>query len=222
MDIVFITNNYTPYSGGVVSSINATTQALHQAGHTVSIIAPDFLGTQHNDPEYIYRITGPIRFKFKGNHMMIPWWPCRQVMNLIKKLKPDVIHAHHPFGLGKAGLYAARKLNIPIIFTYHTLYEEYAHYVPLPHFITKPLVTKSVLSFCNAVDGIVAPSDAVQDYLVSKKINTPVVSIPSGLQRIYFNQIIKKIMLQKHLIFCLLVVLHKKKISHFCLICLHN
>lgn len=192
MRIVFITNNYTPYSGGVVSSINATMSELQRVGHTVDVITLNFLGAKHNDPEHVHRITCPIKFKFNGNHIAVPWRPRKQILQLIQKLKTDIIHVHHPFLLGQAGLYAARKLHIPIIFTYHTLYEEYLHYLPLPQLLTKPLVTKTVLSFCNAVDGIIAPSGAVQEYLESKQVSTPIAKIPSGLQQMYINHEVKK------------------------------
>jgi len=83
--IVFVTNNYTPYSGGVVSSINATTNALRALGHAVFIIAPDFLGKDHDDPEYVMRVPCTIKFVYKKNHVSAPVLYEFHVMQFIKK-----------------------------------------------------------------------------------------------------------------------------------------
>src|SRR5688572_25186753 len=120
MIIFFITNNYTPYSGGVVHAINATVKGLQDQGHIVFIITLTFLPNHSNDPECFIRLSCPIRFSYKNNHMALPWRPNYQLEQLIKKYKPDIFHIHHPFLLGKSALYVARKNKIPCIFTYHT------------------------------------------------------------------------------------------------------
>jgi len=186
--IVFITNNYTPYSGGVVSSINATVDALHKAGHEVFIVTLDFLGKAHNDPPYVLRIPSLIQFTYKKNHLAIPWRPYHQMMRIIKDLKPDILHTHHPFYLGTAALKIAQELSLPIVFTYHSIYEGYLHYVPLPKWITQTFVTKKVLTFCHAMHGIIAPSKSIQQYLQSHGIQTPTVVIPSGLQELFIQE----------------------------------
>lgn len=185
--IVFITNNYTPYSGGVVSSINATVDALHKAGHEVFIITLDFLGKAHNDPPYVLRIPSIIRFTHKKNHLAIPWRPYHHMMRIIKDLEPDILHTHHPFYLGTTALKITQKLSLPIVLTYHSIYEGYLHYVPLPAWITQTLVTRKVLNFCRAMHGIIAPSTCIQQYLQSHCVQTPTVVIPSGLQELFIN-----------------------------------
>lgn len=182
MRIVFVTNNYTPYSGGVVSSIQATTDGLRSRGHEVLIISLDFLGKAHDDPDYVFRVFSPIRFFYKKNHMAIPWRPTHVITQLIKSYSPDVVHVHHPFLLGVSGLYAARSLGIPCVFTYHTLYQQYAHYIPVPEVLTQSLIAKTVDMFCTAVDGIVAPSSAIREHVRSRGVIAPVEVIPSALR----------------------------------------
>ncbi len=185
MRIVFVTNNYTPYSGGVVSSINASVDALHKAGHEVFIITLDFLGATHDDPPYVFRLPSLIKFTYKKNHLAIPWRPYHHMMRIIKNLKPDIMHTHHPFYLGTTALKIAQELSIPIVLTYHSIYEGYVHYIPLPRWITRTVVTKKVLKFCHAMDGIIAPSKCIQQYLQSHAIQTHTAVIPSGLQEIF-------------------------------------
>jgi 1,2-diacylglycerol 3-alpha-glucosyltransferase len=182
MRIIFLTNNYTPYSGGVVSSINATVNELKKKGHTVFIITLNFLGTHPNDPDYVIRIPCPIKFRYKKNYMAIPWRPTNTITALIKKLSPDIIHIHHPFLLGISGVKAAKKCSLPSVFTYHTLYEQYAHYVPLPTFVTRPIIKYFVRRFCTTVDTVIAPSSAIKTYLIQQKITCPITTIASPLR----------------------------------------
>ncbi len=185
--IVFVTNNYTPYSGGVVSSITACVNELHKCGHEVFIITLDFLGAKHNDPDYVIRIPSPIKFLYKKNHMAIPWRPNSYVLRIIQDIAPDIIHTHHPFLLGRSAHKAAQKLHIPIAFTYHTMYEHYAHYIPFPRRITQAIIKKHALAFCDTVNGIIVPSSAIKHYLIEHNAQTPLEIIPSGLQSIFVH-----------------------------------
>lgn len=205
MRIFFVTNNYTPYSGGVVQSITATAQELRTQGHAVFIITLDFLGTQHNDPDYIIRIACPIKFRYKKNYMAIPWRPTHAIKKLIEQYKPDVIHVHHPFLLGTRAVHAARTYNIPCVFTHHTLYEEYAHYIPVPSIFIRPLIRTAVRIFCNKVQAIIAPSSYVKNYLQSQNIKTPIFVIPSPLRKCFSNTNNKKEKKDAHFFELLLV-----------------
>lgn len=188
MRILFVTNNYVPYSGGVVSSINASVAALQNAGHEVVIATLDFLGHEHKDPDYVLRVPCPVKGMYKKNHVAVPWRPRYHLMQQIQQLRPDIIHTHHPFLLGMAALKVARQLSIPIVFTYHTMYERYAHYVPAPQILVKWATKKRVLSFCKDVDGIILPSSTMQSYLFDNDIQTCTTVIPSGLRRIFLTQ----------------------------------
>src|SRR5262249_18260371 len=143
------------YSGGIVSSLHVLIPELQKQGHTVSLITLDFLGYEHSDPEYVMRISCPLKFMYKKNHMAIPWRATHALQKYFNEWQPDIIHAQHPFLLGRAALRVARKQNIPICFTYHSIYEAYAHYVPFPGTLTRPAIQKMVLDFCKKVNGII-------------------------------------------------------------------
>ncbi len=182
LKILFITNNYTPYSGGLVTSIQASVAQLQSLGHQPMIATLDFLGDAHQDPEYVYRLQCPIKFKYNTNYMAVPWRATEQLVDLVQRVRPDIVHLHHPFLLGIAGLHAARRNNVPVVFTYHTRYEKYAHYVPLIGQMAAPLIVHRVKRFCNQVDGIIAPSAGVKDELINWQIDVPIAVIPSGLR----------------------------------------
>lgn len=189
---MMITNNFTPYTGGVVSSINALVDQLHCAGHQVQLITLDFAGYQ-DDPAWVKRLYCPVRTMYKTHFIALPWRPKAQILKIMQEYKPDVVHVHHPFILGVVGVYAAQKLHVPVVFTYHTVYEAYTHYFyPVPDWISKRLLRWRLLSFCNRVDAIIAPSRYIKKSVqaISK---TPVIKIPSGLLPIFIKPFCTKV-----------------------------
>lgn len=187
LTIFLVTNNYRPYSGGVVSSVEVLCNELKKRGHTVFIITLDFLGPEQGPEINIIRIPSLIRFKYKGNHMAIPCRADSHMQRLVATLKPDIIHVHHPFLLGVTAFKAAKQKNIPIVFTYHTQYESYLHYVPLPQPITYFLLKKRLHTFCKAVDALVFPRAFLADHVKKKfGIKNYYTVIPSSIDEQFF------------------------------------
>ena len=187
MRILFVSNNYTPYSSGIVSSIDATIAELKKNGHSVALITLDFLGKKQIDPEWVYRIPSLIRFGWHKNYMVIPWRPAFHLKKWIHEIKPDVIHIHHPFLLGPIALRIAKQMGIKTIFTYHTQYEHYVHYIPILGRLLKPVIAQLVTRFCRKVDHIIAPSRGIKDALYEDGISHVTV-IPSSLRSIFLKQ----------------------------------
>lgn len=201
MKIVLVTNNYKPYSGGVVSAIDTLVQSLVQLGNQVSIITLDFEGQGSNYvlPVPVIRLACPVRFKYKTNYVAIPWQPDQAILALVASLKPDIIHASHPFLLGVSALKAGQKLKIPVVFTYHSQYEKFAHLVPIPEIISTCLIAKRLLAFCTQVSGIIAPSKTIANNItqdlsaknnhdINKNLsNIPIQVIPSAISPLYLD-----------------------------------
>lgn len=178
--IAFVTNNYTPYSGGVVSSINATVAQLRKRGYRIYIICPNFLGNGHQDGEGVIRLPAALRFTYKQNPMVMPWRWNYHLHRVLSELKPMVVHVHHPFLLGPMAVDWAKKNRVKTVFTYHTIYEQYLHYIPLPNWLLEPIVRKRVLSFCSNVYHVVVPSGGMKKYLAAHQIDSTIV--PSGIE----------------------------------------
>ncbi|MEX0672160.1 MAG: glycosyltransferase [Candidatus Babeliales bacterium] len=190
LKIIFITNNYTPYSGGVVSSIDSFSQELRASGHEVYIITFDFdEQVSANDAAHVFRIKTILKFQYLQKHMAIPWMASKAMTDIIRRINPDCIHLHHPFLLGKSGLKIARAENIPVIFTYHTLYDQYTHYLPLMGAMAwvKEIVRNQSIEFCNKVDHVIAPSETIKQYLKNHNVTKPISVVPSGILPIYIN-----------------------------------
>jgi len=178
--IAHITLNYKPYAGGVVSSLTSLTHELINQGHKPTIITLSFTG--HDAPEdHVERISCWGRFRYKGNPVAIPIRPYKQLLRLFNTIKPDIVHVHHPFILGPTAIRVAKKLKIPTVFTHHSLYEQYAHYIPLPKKFVVPFCNKLVKNFCTTVDQIVAPSLSIKKHLLEQSISTPISIVPSSI-----------------------------------------
>lgn len=206
MKIALVTNNYKPYCGGVVSAIDVLAQSLIDQGHQVVIITLDFegLGDGFEGQVKVVRICSPIRFIYKTNYIAIPWLPNQALMQVISQIKPDIIHAHHPFLLGVAAANAGNKLNIPVVFTYHSQYEKFAHLVPLPQFISTCFVKHRILAYCKKIAGIVAPSASIAQDLINTGCKTKLRVIPSSIMPLYLDTKFK--LKLKHDVFELLIV----------------
>lgn len=190
--IMMVTNNYTPYAGGVVSSIDIATQELQKLGHSVLIVSLDFLGKKHNDPSHVVRIPCAIKFMYKKNHIAVPFRAHKYMREIINNYQPHIIHSHHPALLGSVALKLARLYNVPCVFTYHTLYESYAHYLPLPQKIARYYIKKIVNAYCKKVTHVIVPTEPIKKLLCDRDIATSLSVIPTGLHPIYVSPYVER------------------------------
>lgn len=127
MRIVMITNTYTPHVGGVARSVEAFTTAYRERGHEVLVVCPEF----ENAPEEgsgVVRV--PAIQRFNGSDFSVVLMAPRWLRRKVEAFRPDLVHSHHPFLLGATAVRLARMLDVPLVFTHHTMYEHYTHYVP--------------------------------------------------------------------------------------------
>ncbi|MEN6463155.1 MAG: glycosyltransferase family 4 protein [Syntrophomonas sp.] len=178
MRIGIFTDSYKPYTSGVVTSISTFKEELTRLGHQIYIFAPSY-PNYYEEEDKVYRffsLPSPTNRDFT---LAIPVHPG---LNLtVKKLNLDVIHVHSPFTMGRVGLHYARKYKIPLLFTYHTMYDQYIHYVPLAQDLAKEVTIKYSNNFCNHCNHIIVPSSEVKDMLDNYRIRTPISVIPTGV-----------------------------------------
>jgi len=178
LKIGIFTDSYKPYTSGVVSSISTFKEELTRLGHEIHIFAPSYPHySEVEDNVYrYYSIPSPTNPDFT---LAIPVHPGMNM--LVKSLQLDLIHVHSPFTMGRVGLHYARKYNLPLLFTYHTRYDQYVHYVPLAHDLAKEVTIKYSSHFCNNCDHLIAPSSEIKAIIKSFKVKTPISVIPSGV-----------------------------------------
>src|SRR5262249_58644355 len=87
---------------------------------------------------------------YPGFSLAVPF--SRRVHGAARAFAPDIVHAQHPFLLGPAARRFARRGGRPLVFTYHTRYEKYAHYVPLPERLVAALAVRLSCRFAASGD----------------------------------------------------------------------
>jgi 1,2-diacylglycerol 3-alpha-glucosyltransferase len=182
--IGLFTNNYRPFCGGVTISVDTLRRGLQGWGHEVWTFAPRFPGAAETDP-HVVRFPSIPAMTYPEFALAVPW--SRRIGRQVRRLDLDVFHAHHPFLLGPAARRMARRRGRPLVFTYHTRYEKYAHYVPL----TRPLVEAAALRlssrFASRADAVIAPSVLVRDQLQARGVTTPIAVVPTGVDLARFR-----------------------------------
>jgi 1,2-diacylglycerol 3-alpha-glucosyltransferase len=182
--IGLFTNNYLPFCGGVTISVDTLRRGLEAGGHEVWVFAPQFPGVADVNPRVV-RFPSVPAATYPEFALAVPWAP--RISRLISRLDLDVFHAHHPFLLGPAARRLARRLGRPLVFTYHTRYEKYAHYVPL----TRPLVEAAALRlstrFAGRADAVIAPSVLVREQLGARGVTAPIAVVPTGVDLVCFR-----------------------------------
>ncbi len=184
MNILNLTNTYTPHVGGVANSVRRFTEEFRSAGHRVLVVAPEF--EQAQEPECdVVRV--PAIQKFNGSDFSVPVPATGRVARALKSFVPRIVHSHHPYLLGDTALRVAASRRIPAVFTHHTMYERYTHYIPgdSPRF--RRFVVDLTTGYSNLCDAVVAPSESVAEVLVRRGVTVPIEVIPTGVARIAFE-----------------------------------
>ncbi|MCW8892705.1 MAG: glycosyltransferase, partial [Deltaproteobacteria bacterium] len=99
----------------------------------------------------------------------------------MKTFHPDIVHTHHPYLLGVTALRIARYRRLPLVFTHHTRYEEYSHYVPGDSILLRRFVTEIATQYANLADQVIAPSESIRDLLRQRAVTTAIEVIPTGV-----------------------------------------
>jgi glycosyltransferase involved in cell wall biosynthesis len=178
LKIGIFTDSYKPYTSGVVTSISNFKEELIRLGHEIHIFAPSYPNYEDVE-ENVYRYYSLPSPTNPDYTLALPIYP--GMNTIVKKLHLDIIHVHSPFTMGRVGLRYARKHHIPLLFTYHTRYDQYVHYVPLAQDLAREVTIKYSSNFCNHCDHIIAPSYEIESIIKAFKVETPISVIPSGV-----------------------------------------
>jgi glycosyltransferase involved in cell wall biosynthesis len=178
MRIGLFTNNYRPLVNGLATSVETSARAFRNAGHAVTVVAPRYPGCRGGE-EGVLRVAGVRAPTHHAYVLPVTWWP--GVAGAVASLHLDVFHAQHPLLLGAAAARWARWSKRPLVFTYHTHYDRYAHYVPGPSRLVARLAVRQAVAFANRADLVVAPGPAVARTLRAHGVRTQVVIVPTGV-----------------------------------------
>ena len=183
MRIALFTNNYLPFRGGVTTSVETLRHGLDARGHDAWVFAPHFPGSL-DVIDRVVRYPSLPAATYPEFSLAVPW--SRRVGRRVRAQAFEVFHAHHPFLLGPAARRLARAERRPLVFTYHTRYDKYAHYVPLPRRFVAAAAVGMSTRFAARADAVIAPSALIRDELIARGVRTPITVVPTGVDLAQF------------------------------------
>jgi 1,2-diacylglycerol 3-alpha-glucosyltransferase len=183
MKIAMFTNTYLPHVGGVARSVHTLATECRRLSHEVKIVAPEFDGAEAS-PD-VLRV--PAIQKFNGSDFSVRLPIPNLIRDFMADFEPDVIHSHHPFLLGDSALREGWRMKVPVLFTHHTLYEEYTHYVPLDSDALKRAAIQLATGYGNLCNGVIAPSESVAKLLAARGVTKPIHPLATGIDTSLFS-----------------------------------
>lgn len=185
MKILLTTELYTPSINGVVTSILTLKHALEQRGHEVRVLTlsekRSFSDSDvYTAPSYgVGKIYPGARYAFSTDEEV-----CQEMI----EWSPDIIHTHCEFSTFRMAKHIARVLDVPIVHTYHTVYEDYTHYFSPKKTWGKKIVSIFSRRVLKHASTVIVPSHKVEAILNNYGITSPIHVVPTGLPLEKFNQ----------------------------------
>ncbi len=194
MRIGIFTETYTPYISGLVTSEVMLKKGLEKLGHEVYVVTANLenFRYEYNEKEHILKIPGIPTGIYDSRLTAV--YPIKAV-NKIKSWNLDIIHSQTEFAIGTFARLLAYQLDIPLVHTYHTMYEDYTHYITKGYFnkSSKKIVEYLTLFYCDkTASELIVPTKKAYDLFKEKyQVDRNIHIIPTGieLERFYLENI---------------------------------
>ncbi len=184
--IALFSDSALPIINGVSVSVASLIGELRDQGHSVSLFTSANAGHIDADPN-TYRFRAVETPWTRAYPLAYP--PFFPMLRKFRQNEFDVIHTHTPFTIGFVGLRWAQSHEIPVVSTYHTLYDRYSHYFPLPRRYIRYKIAKHTSFFYSSVNHVITPSSASARWLRRHSVDTPISIIPTGIPPVtFFNR----------------------------------
>ncbi len=191
MNIGIVTDTYLPRVNGVVASIRAFAAQFRRLGHRVFVLAPKFPDYQDQEPD-ILRFPSHYIFFDPEDRLGNPFAAeSRELVRHLSAHKVDLLHTQTPFKLGMTALTWARRFKVPVVHTYHTLFEAYIHHYIrfVPPFAGRAMAKYFSRWYCNRHDLTIVPSSAMAETLRGYGVRKPVAVVPTGIDLTPFAEV---------------------------------
>lgn len=192
MKIGIFTDTYNPVTSGVVTSINMVEQELKKRGHEVYIFTTS-KSIQPNENQTLYMLNSIPLLIAKQYKNRIATFYSREIAKQIKEIGLDIVHTQTEFSIGSFGKIISRKYNLPFIHTYHTMWEDYVHYIsPIKgrNIHLKRFARNYSRAFVRKAECVITPSNKTAKYLKYRcnVKNKPIYVIPTGIDIVPFKR----------------------------------
>lgn len=178
MTIAIFTECYRPIVNGVVVSVTTFARELIRLGFDITIYAPAYPGYRDEEPNVfrVWSLALPTNPRYP---LALPFPP--RLRRQLNARPPALVHTQSPLMMGRLGARVARRRGTPLVFTYHTLIEAYAHYVPLPRGLVRREAVRLSRRYANQADCVVVPTSGIREVLRGYGVERRIEVIPTGV-----------------------------------------
>ena len=180
MRIGMFTDTYTPQINGVATSVSLLKRSLEAMGHDVFVFTTTDPEAKGLKEDHVYRVpSAPV---FTERRLGVFYHP--GLAREVRQLNLDLINTHTEFSLGIFGRNLSSDLNLPLVHTYHTIYEDYTHFVAKGQQMNRMARSAAralTRSFCNIADEVVVPTNKVKELLMDYGVVSALNVVPTGL-----------------------------------------
>lgn len=171
-----------PHINGVVTHVKILRDGLLQQGHEVLVVTADYQTRHHYIKDGILHCPAIKSKRFYGYGVASPF--SRRRLKLVQDFHPDIIHIHNEFGIGLSGIFAAKQLHVPLVYTLHTMYDDYLYYVAPRHLLraAKKVSHDYFRLLGNAATELTGPSPKCQEYFQQIGVKKDVNVIPNAVE----------------------------------------
>ena len=177
------TEVYRPVRNGVVTSVEMLERGLRERGHEVMCVTPAMPGADAAE-------SGILRLPSLALPTRTPYRLTLPLLSRAQRAMLEnvaIVHAHSPFVTGWMAVSLARRLRVPLVFTYHTQLEHYAHYVPFERTATTFAIAKLTRGYANAASAVIVPTPSMEAHLRALGVRARIEVVPSGIDVARFS-----------------------------------
>jgi len=191
MKIAIFTDNFYPETNGLVTALLNQFKIMGKRGHEFLVFSPKYNKELDlwNVKQFCFSsIAIP---SYKESRIGFP--DKKKIKRVISMEKPDVIHVHTPFLIGRAGIKAGNKAGIPVIGTYHTKLDNFVDYVSLlellgigkylslRHSLKKKVSWLLTNAFYRHCDAVTTPTRTMRNALLKNGMRNHIHIISNGV-----------------------------------------
>ncbi|MEG0854155.1 MAG: glycosyltransferase [Angelakisella sp.] len=180
--MALFTETYLPHINGVVTHVKILKEGLEQLGHQVLIVTADSHTHRHYLEDGVLHCPALTSKKFYGYSIAKPISRAR--LKFVERFSPDIIHIHNEFGIGFSGMLCAKLLKVPLVYTLHTMYDDYIYYVAPKLLLntTTQISHKYMKFFAVHANAVTGPSKKCEEYFRLTGVDKDVNVIPNAVE----------------------------------------
>ena len=188
MKVAIFSDTYPPEINGVATSTRNLYRTLKAHGEEVIVIATNPFDSEFSYVDDIMRVPGFVMKKLYGYIAPNPW--NEKCTRLVEEFKPDVIHVQTDGMIGQMGFMLASRLKSALVYTFHTMIEDYTYYANKGHFdrAFKSVVRSYIRYKANEVNEFITPSEKIREYMRSINVDSYISVIPTGIDFDLFDR----------------------------------